>query len=146
MTKYLELVATPDTVHNNDGENSSEQYSYRGTTDTSWEIHHLKLHEKDVYRSFPVDDAKVGDKFFAVVAIYSTGNSFEYDYGGEIELVSLHKNEALAKENCENLKGKKTDYTMTIKLDSGGEIKRTCYWDGYFESLDSITCMELLVK
>jgi len=144
--KYIALDADSYSHDNNDGDDSGEAYSYRGTTTTTWNIHGLSLNDNDSYRAIPVEDCNVGDKLFAVVAIYSTGDSFGSDEGSEIELVSVHKNADLAKKNCDAINTRKRDSPFSIELDNGKIITRYCPWDGYFESLDSCEWNEYLVK
>lgn len=67
--------------------------------------------------------------------------------GAYLEVLSFHKNEAIARKNLREIEDRKAEnFMMTIELDNGSTIERTCSWDGYFESLDYARCESFVVS
>lgn len=149
MSKYIELLANGYTEVTREGD-PNDRWD-QDDTNTSWTFTGLKLLDKDTYRALPVDDdVKVGDKFYAVIAVYSTGDTFGHSSGSELELVSLHKSEELAKKNASVIETRDRNtgerYSVEIELDNGEILKRYCPWDGYFESLDYVEYREFTIE
>lgn len=86
-----------------------------------------------------------GDVIYAIIAHYSTGDSFGGSDGGSVEICSLHKDVEVAKTNLAILNADNDKYSATIKLDDGTETSAYRPWNGYFESLDSIEIYPLIV-
>jgi hypothetical protein len=112
----------------------------RASTYTSWRVEGVELSDSDKYQAMQVDfPVKIGDKVWALYAVYSTGDSFGHDDGRNLELISFHKKESVARSNYETLIKRKpgdVKFSAKIKTDSGKQIDFYVPWDGYFESLD----------
>lgn len=79
-----------------------------------------------------------GEKVYLVYAVYSTGDSFGHDEDRCVELVSVHKNIDVARENLQKIQASKDDdYTSKLVLsqDNGQTWTINPPWCGYFESL-----------
>lgn len=111
-------------------------------TATDWTVRGISLGSENGEHSLQPDfDVEVGDTVYVVYAVYSTGDTFHRAEGAYLEVLSFHKNGALAHQNAaraRDRKGREEAYTMTIVYDSGAQVSRHCPWDGYFESLDYI--------
>jgi|GEM_PF-4240453 len=106
----------------------------RDDTSTEWSFGRLGLTKRQYEESFPVSfDVKAGDIVFAVVAVWSTGNSFSHDEQHCSELFGIFKdaNEAL-------------EFEKALKNKSVPDIYYP--WDGYFESLDYIELLTRIVE
>ena len=115
----------------------------RASTSTDHTVHGLRLFKTDQYQALPCPDKfKSGDKLFCLWAIYSTGDSFGHAEGSGLEFISYHKTRELAEKNEEAI----NEGASEITLDNGE--KQTIYrsWDGYFESLDSLTVRKLEIE
>ena len=147
MTQLYLMLDTDSYVTITREADSSDRWD-RDDTHTSWSINGVKLLDHDAYKALSCDaDFKVGDKVYVVYAVYSTGDSFGHDEGRDIEFVSWHRDEEIAKQNVQSLiQGNTKGYHYTIKLDNGSEITRYCPWDGYFESLDYAEYREFIIE
>lgn len=147
MSKYVGLLADGYVEVTREGD--PEDKWDHDDTHTDWTFTGLKLSDKDTYRALPVpDDVNIGDTVYAVIAVYSTGDTFGNSSGSELELVSIHKSEELAKKNVTKLQSENKDerYSMEIELDNGEVLKRYCPWDGYFESLDYVEYRKFTIE
>ena len=145
--KYLKLVYTSRTQTTK--EPDSEDGWDRGDTETSYEVRGVTLQEEDSYNAIPVEHINKGDTIYIVYAVYSTGDTFGTDSGGEIELVSVHKTKELAEKNVRMINSrtkKEANCSISIELDNGNIFTRYCPWDGYFESLDYCEYKEVVVN
>lgn len=117
-------------------------------TSTSWTVNGISLSDKDGHQALPADfPVEVGDTVYVVYAVYSTGDSFHRADGEYLEVLSFHKNSAIAYKNKASAEGPRKDrHDMTIEFDSGAKVQRYCPWDGYFESLDSVSVESFIVK
>ena len=130
---YITLNVSSTTVINDDGENSTEPYSYRGTSDTTWNIYNCSLTAKrDNYSVDAPDNVKKGDIVHITYAVYSTGDSFGYDNGNCLEVIGCNKNKEIAESNKISAKA------GVFVTDDGEEVKFYVPWNGYFESLDYV--------
>ena len=134
MILYLETTAYGEQTV----EPSDDGWS-RGDTSTSWDFGRVLINQPKGWSYETIEtgqDFSVGDEVHLVVVVYSTGDSFGWDYGGRCEIMSAHKNIDNATESMRILeKGGK----CPIILPDGYEIRYYLPWDGYFESLDYIT-------
>lgn len=117
-------------------------------TSTSWSVDGVSLSDKDGQHALPADfPVEVGDTVYVVYAVYSTGDSFHRADGEYLEVLSFHKNSAIAYKNKESADGPRKDrHEMTIEFDNGKKIKRYCPWDGYFESLNYVSVESCTVQ
>lgn len=122
-------------------------------TSTSWSIKGISLSDSDSQHALPADFAvEVGDTVYVVYAIYSTGDTFHRADGEYLEVLSFHKNRETAYKNEASLNGRRdrgsagNDFQMTIEFDNGKKVQRHCPWDGYFESLDSVSVDSFVVQ
>lgn len=94
-------------------------------------------------------DLKAGDIVHVVYAVYSTGDSFGLDSKMCLEILSVHKDIAVALENCDAayktddhiVRGEAEKMRLVIKQDDGTSYELKGYaipWNGYFESLDYV--------
>lgn len=147
------VLAESHTVDHNDGDQSGEPYSYRGTTSTSWDIRGLKLIEDPNDRSYYVRETTNvgfepvrGELYHLLYAIYSTGDSFGHDEGRCLEVIGVYKDRDIAKENLHRLELGKPEAkgefgSMQVLLKMEGTNKQQPYyrpWMGYFERLDRL--------
>lgn len=98
----------------------------RDNTHTYWTFGSLWLDDESSYgESTPVcdDEFKRGDLCYAVVAVWSTGDSFGYDSASCMGLMEVFDN----REAAEALKEK-------YENGSSSELP----WGGYFENLDYV--------
>lgn len=85
-----------------------------------------------------------GEIVYAILAVWSSGDSFGNSDRGSYDFVSLNKDHNIAQENLEALNSAHRDskggdvWEVTLKQDDGKEIKYFRSWLGYFESLDSL--------
>lgn len=103
-------------------------------------IDSLRLTKEDEYQAIPLTIRNIPDEMFALVGIYSTGDSFGCDYEGEVEFISVHRTKKLAEKNKLALMT-----SDVIEHDNGK--KETIYkpWEGYFNSLGSLEVYKLKV-
>jgi len=99
------------------------------------------------YGDFYLDsEPKVGENFFLVYVIYSTGDSFHHEEG-RIEFVGLLKDAVDAEALAEHIR--KSDGSLTryqVALPSGESIEYyNGAWTGYFESLTSVNVASIPV-
>jgi hypothetical protein len=143
--QYLHLLSASETDVTR--ESDPEDVWGQDSTSTSWDIEGIALSDKDGSDALPADfDIKIGDTIFVVYLVYSTGDTFHQADGAYLEVLSFHKNEAVARKNLREIEGRKAEnFVMTIELDNGNKIERVCSWDGYFESLDYARCESFVV-
>ena len=138
---YVEETTVPDTDDPWDRANTSTDYTFNGTFSA----------KKDGYADVFMAEAPVlGRQYYAVVAIYSTGDSFGHDQGGCLEWLGLYNTceEAYKVEHIVNSHSSKD----VLKYPDGeGNIVEMSHvpWEGYFEDLDSVqvvpvTCRQVL--
>jgi hypothetical protein len=156
------VQAESDCHDNNDGEDSNEPYSYRGTTTTHWTVEGLKLlgtedHSYGYRVRETVDvnwEPKKGQLYHLLYAVYSTGDSFGHDNGRCFEAIGVYKSRNVAEENEKRLREGKPSkkapiYGTHVMLKMEGTTKLHPYnrpWDGYFESLDYLEVRSLVLN
>lgn len=115
----------------------------RGDTHSTWSIDGIFLTPTGNYDTIETElDVVSGDKVYLVYAIYSDGDSFGHDSCNRMELLSVHKNEDMARRNAETIGN-----NHIIHYDDGRILKMSYVpWNGYFENLDSITYDSFIVK
>lgn len=104
----IAVDADSHTVDNNDGENSNEPYSYRGTTTTSWHVNGLRLVEDESNRYWSYRESTEvnfkpakGKLYHLLYAVYSTGDSFGDDHGRCLEVIGVYRSRNTAEEKRE---------------------------------------------
>lgn len=143
---FLELMV--DSQTDETSEPDPDDRWDRASTSTNWFVNGVRIREKDSgEHCLKADfDVKAGDIVHCLYAIYSSGDSFGHDAGYSLEVLSFHKDAALAKKNLDAVAGARSSHMMEIETDSGGKFERYCPWDGYFESLDSIEVGSYIVQ
>lgn len=115
----------------------------RGDSDTHWEVKGLHVaNHGDLHIEGPV---AVGDTFYVVYAIYSTGDSFGRDSRARIEFFTAHRDAETARLNERILDGatEKNGSDIVLFTDGGDSFTTYIPWFGYFESLDGVYCEQL---
>lgn len=121
---------------------------------TSDGIDSLKI--VDMYGDFDVDDAKVGDTFFLLYVVYSTGNSFGVEHG-KYEYVMLFRKGDVARRNVDRIEEhysvnahesvlEPERYVVKLEADDGSEFQIYAPWIGYFESMTYCDVVGLVVE
>ncbi len=86
--------------------------------------------------------------YYLLFAVYSTGDTFGHDAGGNIEFLGLYEKDETAELNQKRVEAQSSmdepeaDYfhsTVTLLSDFGIDYDFYIPWFGYFESLDYIT-------
>src|SRR5665213_2821234 len=151
------VEADSHTQGNDDGDTSGEQYSYRGTTNTSWDVRGLRLvddEDKARYLRFQ-DRVDVGFKpekgkvYHLLYAVYSTGDSFGHDNGKNFTVIDVYKSRKVAEENEKRLREGKPEKKGLVQLKMEGRKDLHgyyCPWNGYFESLDRLEILSLILN
>lgn len=130
-----------------DAEDSSEPYSYRGETWGS--LTNVVAAVEDERRTYYGDglgkdlDVNAGDTVYAVVVVYTTGDSFGRD-GGQTKVLDAFTDPAEAAA----LAQRATEHDSN-KDGYGFQHNGVDYytpWCGYFESLDSIDVWDVQVR
>lgn len=123
----------------------------RASTSTDYTFNNAFRAKKDGYADLFVGEAPVlGKQYYAVVAIYSTGDSFGHDQGASLEWLGLYNTSEEA-YNVVKIVDNRTHNEALKYPDGEGNIIEMPYvpWDGYFEDLDSVqvipvTCRQVL--
>lgn len=111
---YLEVTRERDPENTWDGED----------TLTSWDINGVKLCDKNSYDVFTSqEDFSLGDEYHAVIAVWSTGDSFSRSDGAYCEIFGVYHSKEDADSRIDQLRSGKEEWLP---------------WDGYFEHLDSL--------
>ncbi len=147
-TVYLHLEASGYTEVTREADPDDEWGA--NDTSTTWSVDGITLHDRDGHRALPADfPVEAGDRVYVVYAVYSTGDTFHRADGEYLEVISFHKSEVTAARNVAALnvrRGRDSDFKMVVEYDSGAKVERHCPWDGYFESLDYVTCSAFTVS
>lgn len=133
-TSYVELIYDNHTRCTR--EPDTDDKWDRGSTSTTWYFTGARLVEQTTYDSmlYP-GELKKGDEVWCVFAVYSTGDTFGHDDASQLEFISIHKTEELAKKNADSLQGD----GRLIEHDDGTVIDIGYKpWTGYFEHLDDM--------
>ena len=151
------VVADSQCHDNDDGSDSNEQYRYRGTTTTHWDVRGLVLvnkddnsrylrHQEATEVAFKPEKGKV---YHLLYAIYSTGDSFGHDEGRNLEVIGVYKDRKVAEENEKRLREGKPEKKGLVQLKVEGRTELHgyhCAWNGYFESLDRLEVESFLLN
>lgn len=129
MSKRVVLLGESFTVQ--DEQPMADEWD-NGTTSTVWSIEGFGLEDDAHYGQYEniidsvavPNDFEIGQAVYGVVAIVSSGDSFGQYHGKYCELMSAHHTREEALERVEHLRSV-TDYSVP--------------WNGYFDSLDSLT-------
>jgi hypothetical protein len=132
--KYVEQTSEPAP--------SDEPYSDRGGTYTSWDFEYLKKGTEVPVSFVPVD----GKTYYAVIAIYSTGDSFGRDEASNYEVLDIYETEDSADDAIKSLTVDVNGNKMTFTMSNGATVTNYCPWVGYFQSLDTIEVYPLTYK
>ena len=123
----------------------------------SWEentcnhVEGIRLAKENDYSDVVADfEVKSGDIVYLVFAEYGSGDSFGHS-SGNIEYIAVFKTKEKAdflKYSLEQREKKKDDnkFTFEYETESGTIIQNHCPWDGYFERLEGITVIDLIVE
>lgn len=125
---------------NHDGENSDDEYRYRGTTTTTWSFESIDQTDSYPDAVLYLDDSEDFDpnaQYYMLYAIWSTGDSFGHDEDECCEALIVYKDVNLAKKIAARLTDTK-EYNIKIDNGCGGEVDLYCGWVGYFERLTEI--------
>lgn len=165
----LKVICKSYCQYNNDGEDSTESYCYRGTTNTSHTVEGLELVDRypDVTCCFPVVE---GDDVYLVYVIYSTGDSFGHDTDSSIVFIDVFQNKEKAEATAQlirkhadwyleknarwaRLDQKKKDqpsfkdsYSLEYIRENGKKNTLSTSWNGYFESLSSVVVEKFTIN
>lgn len=117
-------------------------------------------------------DVKEGEVYYLLYAVYDTGDSFHRS-DGQIEYVGLYQSRDVAEDNAKRIKEhdkiasrlnrsycvseqerkqleklRKTfeQYSVNLITEDGKEYKISCPWVGYFEILDDVEVVEVMVE
>lgn len=112
--------------YNNDGEDSNERYSYRGTTSGS--VDEIFVSDNDYDFSYEGLETDLEPPFYVVYATYMSGDTFGSDWNAVI--VGAEKEYDKAKE----LLNEATEASSFGELSNGFYIP----WIGYFEHLETL--------
>ena len=133
------LEMESDTYYNEDGDESGEPWSYRGTTTTDWRFERVTRTDSapDMLMYLGLDEPlpNDGETLYAVYGIYDTGDSFGTDYSKYCEGFVVYRDHAVAKAAAEILNKTKA-YTTALPTGVGDHtVNVHVPWVGYFESL-----------
>lgn len=132
LDSYSEETTVPDPTDEWD----------RASTQTSWTIEGLRLVEAAGYRVHEVPfKAEIGKRYFLVYAIYTTGDSFGCDDGRGFEILGIFDDRDLAEQAATAARG-----TGKFINEAGKMYDAYRPWDGFFERLDSLEVLPLVLS
>lgn len=114
-------------------ENWDVSYGTLATTDKEFRWNY----ERAVYKG----DLAAGEDIYALVVVYSSGDSFGYANAAHLDVPMVNKNAEVAYRNLKALEAveKKADSAnVTLEFDDGSTMEYYVPWLGYFESLDEL--------
>lgn len=114
--------------HNNDAENSTERFSYRGTQSGKVDRIYIVPEGDDYNWGFRGFETELEPPFYVIYATYTTGDTFGSNFDARI--VGVCKEFAEATE----LMDEAENFTGYGELSNGFYVP----WTGYFESLKSL--------
>jgi len=132
----------------------------RASTSTEWDVRGLKLIDKEGSHCYSyretVDvnfEPEKGKIYHLLYVVYSTGDSFGHDDGACFEAIGVYQDRKVAEENEKRLReGKPTvkgQWGDRVVLLMEGMAKGHEYyppWNGYFESLDTLEVLSLVLN
>ncbi len=79
--------------------------------------------------------------YYLLYAVYSTGDTFGHDAGGNIEFLGLYEKYETAQMNLMRVQARTSndDAPVTLLTDFGIDYEFYIPWFGYFEGLDYVT-------
>ncbi len=133
-------------VKDEGGQSETDSWS-RDSTSTTWDFDRIVFYPQGCTERYPLDfDASPGEVLYAVVAVWSTGDSFGHDSGAGMEIICVYKTREKAealKTKIESLEYDNNGYGkngLTYETESGAVVKDGFVaWAGYFERLDYVT-------
>ena len=141
MKLYVELDSTVITTNEPD---SNDEWD-RGCTETDWVVKGISRTDS-AYPSRVIDvyyDPEPGT-YYLVFAVYSTGDSFGHDEKSSLEIFDIYKTLEEAKA-CKDTLEKANDFSEMIITSTGKKFKTSIPWHGYFEHLNYIEIMPVLI-
>ena len=142
MIKYS-IYLDASSYEEQDGHGGDEWQ--RPNTYTSWVFNFLSTKRGGHHVDVPFKPV-VGATYYAVIAVYSTGDSFGYDTDKCIEIFSVYETEDEANMARDDIKKSGGGATLGFKLPGGKAVKVGNPWDGYFESLTSVDVYPLVCR
>jgi hypothetical protein len=118
----------------------------RGNTDTYNDIQGIEIVEKDDWYDLETEfDLIKGREYYLVYCEYTTGDSFGSD-GGRIDFIQLYKTLDKAEACIKDLRGSDDKYSGKIIMESGRTLIYGIPWTGYFESLENLDVVYVMVQ
>lgn len=154
MKTYINLDIKQYT-ENLGGQDDNDSWS-RDSTNTVNEIGtEFTVSNKQGYNDIAVDFPIEPNKdYYLLYVEYGTGDSFGSD-GGQLELIDVYEDLGVATEQLNKIEldykiyqknTYKADYNVTLTLGNGKEVKLSCPWKGYFESLEYVQIQTIRLK
>jgi len=142
----IDVIWSEYVYQTEEGEDTDEPYSWRGTTNTEASDFEAVYSEGDgkpyrgMVRPGPFScEAKPGDTVYAVIVRYSTGDTFGREDGQTVCLdVFLDKSRA---EELAEAAQRADEFRMTVN-----DVEYYVGWVGYFESLEDVSVETLVVR
>lgn len=141
---YLKLMVS-EWGYSDAADENHDEYN-RPTEYTNWTVEGICITDSNGYRTAGISGlVEPGETVFALVAVYSTGDSFGRHEGARLEFVDVFRNEEAA-EAARKILDTEQDRMLEYRNDLGQVISFHPPWSGYFESLDHIQVHELVVS
>jgi len=139
-------IEIDDNAYTRDTSEADPNSSYdRPDTSTSHNIEGFKVFEGDIYSDLQVlYEPMPGEEYYLLYVVYSTGDSFGHDSGGNIEYIGFYTEAELhiARENKRRIEedeySRGGSFSVDLLSQQGQEYQLSTPWKGYFESLDSV--------
>ncbi len=125
-----------------DDHDGDDEWS-RPNTYTSWNFNFLSTKHGDHHVDVPFKPV-VGATYYAVIAVYSTGDSFGHDANLCIEVFSVYETEHDANVAKHKIEADQNNNTLKFNLPGGKPVEVSNPWHGYFESLTSVEVYPLV--
>jgi hypothetical protein len=111
-----------------------EEWGSRGDTSTTWVFEYLTKGSEVPVSFDPVN----GKTYYAVIAIYSTGDSFGHDDASSCEVLDIYETAESAGEAIKSLVTHGGKMIMSFTMSNGSTVTNYCPWLGYFDRLNGI--------
>ena len=112
---------------------------------TSWVFNFLSTKRGCHHVDVPFKPV-VGATYYAVIAVYSTGDSFGHAANACIEIFSVYETEHDANVAKHKIDNDQKNSTLEFNLPGGKPVKVANPWHGYFESLTSVDVYPLVCR
>ena len=126
----------------------SDNYYDSDSTHTSYNIESFSISNKESFYDLMVECCIVPNRSYTLLyALYATGDSFS-NHSGKIEYIGLYdtNDDALVIErNIATLNHSQSKKQLTLLTSLNESYKISSPWKGYFESLESVETIELMV-